>query len=159
VESAGLVPLLSRLAPGVEPVRPLDVAEEVSEAFLGAPLPAPVADAIAEAYRHASAGGPVAVRSSAVAEDLVSASFAGQYQSFLDVGPDGLEQAVRLCWASLWAPGARAYRHAQGSKWPDLAMGVVIQAMVPAERSGRLHTRSHRLPPRPPPRRDGGRTG
>jgi phosphohistidine swiveling domain-containing protein len=141
VEAAGLIPLLSGLTSSVEPIGRLGEAEEVADAFLAAPLPAPVADAIAEAYRHASAGGPVAVRSSAVAEDLLSASFAGQYQSFLDVGPDGLERAVRLCWASLWALGARAYRHAQGFREPDLAMGVVIQAMVPAERSGVIFTR------------------
>ena len=89
---------------------------------------------------YASSGGHVAVRSSAVAEDLGSASFAGQYRSFLGVGADGLERAVRLCWASLWAPGARVYRHATGLDAAELAMGVVIQAMVDAERSGVVFT-------------------
>ncbi len=139
VEEAGLGPSLAALA-NEAPSRLLDAADDVADPFLRAPLPAPVAEAIGQAYQHASAGGLVAVRSSAVAEDLGSASFAGQYRSFLGVGADGLERAVRLCWASLWAPGARAYRHAIGLDGAELAMGVVVQAMVDAERSGVVFT-------------------
>ncbi|MDQ3978368.1 MAG: hypothetical protein M3314_02290, partial [Actinomycetota bacterium] len=140
VDSAVLGPFLAALPTGADPSRLLELAEDVHGPFLEARLPPAVAEAIGQAYQHASAGGVVAVRSSAVAEDLASASFAGQYRSFLGVGQDGLERAVRLCWASLWAPGARAYRHAQGFETSDLAMGVVIQTMVEAERSGVVFT-------------------
>ncbi|HEX2042801.1 MAG TPA: PEP/pyruvate-binding domain-containing protein [Acidimicrobiales bacterium] len=140
VEGADLVPLLEGLPSKAEPTALRGGADGIVGAFLGGPLPAGVSQAIADAYAHAANGGLVAVRSSAVAEDLVSASFAGQYHSFLGVGPDGLERAIRLCWASLWAPGARAYRHAHGFDSSDLAMGIVIQAMVDADRSGVVFT-------------------
>ena len=139
VEEGRLGPSLAALA-SIEPSRLLEVADDVADPFLRAPLPPPVAEAISHPYRHASGGGLVAVRSSAVAEDSGSASFAGQYRSFLRVGPDGLERAVRLCWASLWAPGARVHRQATGFDGTDLAMGVVIQAMVDAEQSGVIFT-------------------
>ncbi|HEX2193285.1 MAG TPA: PEP/pyruvate-binding domain-containing protein [Acidimicrobiales bacterium] len=140
VEQGGLGPWLSALTSRVEPSRLLDAPDDVADPFLRAPLPPYVANAISQAYEHASGGGLVAVRSSAVAEDLASMSFAGQYRSFLAVGPEGLERAVRLCWASLWSPGARVYRHAAGLGAADLAMGVVIQAMVDAEQSGVVFT-------------------
>ena len=111
-------------------------AERVTDTFLRACLPPQVRDAIRSAYEHVSAGGAVAVRSSAIAEDSASASFAGQYRSLLNVGADGVEEAVRLCWASLWTPHARAYRSAIGLADTDVAMGVVVQAMVASEWSG-----------------------
>jgi rifampicin phosphotransferase len=140
VEEAGLGAWLATLASGTEPSHLLDGTDDVAGPFLRAPLPPSVAEAVGHAYEYASSGGQVAVRSSAVAEDLGSASFAGQYRSFLSVGADGLGRAVRLCWASLWAPGARVYRHATGLDAADLAMGVVIQEMVDAERSGVVFT-------------------
>jgi phosphohistidine swiveling domain-containing protein len=105
-----------------------------------APLPAALAEALESVYAHVSGGGPVAVRSSAIAEDLPSASFAGQYVSCLNVDHDGLEQAVRSCWASLWSPGVAAYRSAKGLSGSETAMAVVIQSMVDAEQSGVLFT-------------------
>lgn len=140
ISAAGLEPLLAGLPSAVEPARLAEDAERVERAFLHAPMPPEVRVAVQDAYDQASGGRPVAVRSSATAEDLAAASFAGQYRSFLDVGRAGLERAVRLCWASLWAPGARAYRRAQGLDGLDVAMGVVVQRMVPAERSGVVFT-------------------
>ena len=82
----------------------------------------------------------VAVRSSATAEDLAEASFAGQQDTFLNVTPDELSDALKACWASLWSERAISYRQTQ--KIPDegLAMAVVIQEMCEADVSGVLFT-------------------
>lgn len=136
VEAAELGPLLTALSNGEDEQGTVAAASEVAEAFLRRSLPPAVRDAIRCAYDYVSAGGRVAVRSSAVAEDSATASFAGQYRSLLDVDAGGVEEAVRLCWASLWAPHARAYRRAKGLAAADVAMGVVVQAMIAAEWSG-----------------------
>jgi rifampicin phosphotransferase len=110
---------------------------EVEAAFRDAPLPDEVRDAIAAAWEAVSDGHQVAVRSSATAEDMAASSFAGQYLSILEVeGLDDVEIAVKRVWASLWEAGARAYRRRMRIDNRGLAMGVVIQRMVPALRSG-----------------------
>lgn len=110
---------------------------EVEAAFLDAPLPSTLRDAIAEAWASVSGEGPVAVRSSATAEDLVASSFAGQHLTVLEVnGIDEVEVSVKRVWASLWEAGARAYRRRMRVDNRGLAMAVVIQKMVPALRSG-----------------------
>lgn len=144
VEAGHLAPLLRELAeatlPGLE-----DSEEEmarVDRAFLDAPVPDGVEVAVRDAARELLASGPVAVRSSATAEDTGTASFAGQYRSFLDLNRDDeVLEAVRKCWASLWTPSVRAYRRREGVPEAGLSMGVIIQAMVPAEMSGVLFTR------------------
>lgn len=88
-------------------------------------------------------GGPVAVRSSATVEDLHGSSFAGQYQSFLDVDssdPVDVMGAVRKVWSSLWHPAPTAYRDAFGIDQSDVAMAVVIMAMIPATSAGVVFT-------------------
>ncbi len=82
----------------------------------------------------------VAVRSSATAEDLAEASFAGQQDTFLNVTPDELFDALKACWASLWSERAIAYRQTQGIADEGLAMAVVIQEMCDADVSGVLFT-------------------
>ena len=82
----------------------------------------------------------VAVRSSATAEDLAEASFAGQQDTFLNVGPDELLDALKGCWASLWSERAIAYRRTQGIADEGLAMAVVVQEMCNADVSGVLFT-------------------
>ena len=82
----------------------------------------------------------VAVRSSATAEDLAEASFAGQQDTFLNVTPDELLDALKACWASLWSERAIAYRETQGIANDRLAMAVVIQEMCEADVSGVLFT-------------------
>ncbi|UJW30402.1 pyruvate, water dikinase [Saccharothrix sp. AJ9571] len=94
--------------------------------------------ALLEAYRQLG-GGRVAVRSSATAEDLPDASFAGQQDTFLDVEGDGpLVDAVRECWASLHSDRATAYRAAAGID--DAAMAVVVQRMIDPVVAGVLFT-------------------
>lgn len=136
VVSGDLSALLDRLPPTVDAGDLQADEDRVDDAFLHVALPDEVLKACDAAYEYASAGEAVAVRSSATAEDLSGASFAGQYRSFIGVGLGDLERAVRLCWASLWAPGARAYRHAHDVSSRDVAMGVIVQRLVVAERSG-----------------------
>jgi pyruvate,water dikinase len=98
----------------------------------------PPVEAIGAAYE--SLGGAVAVRSSACAEDSEEASFAGQQETFLEVsGTEEVCARVVDCWASFFSERALFYRSQKGSL-DDLAMAVVVQAMVEAEKSGVLFT-------------------
>lgn len=107
--------------------------------ILGAPLPSRLKDAVGAAYR-ALAGGDgtmpsVAVRSSATAEDLPEASFAGQLETFLNVsGEEALLQACRRCFASLYTDRAISYRKNKGFGQLDIAVSVGVQRMVRADR-------------------------
>ena len=86
--------------------------------------------------------GPVAVRSSATAEDGAVTSFAGQQETILGVtGEAAVLDAITCCWASLDSDRARAYRRRQGISDAGLGMAVVVQQLVPAEVSGVLFTR------------------
>ena len=85
--------------------------------------------------------GPVAVRSSATAEDLPDLSFAGQLDSFLDVsGPDDTLARIIDCWASAWTERAIAYRERNAVPHDDIAVAVIVQRMVAAEASGVMFT-------------------
>ncbi|MFN2520614.1 MAG: PEP/pyruvate-binding domain-containing protein [Candidatus Limnocylindria bacterium] len=104
------------------------------------PVPSEVATAIVAAYRELG-GGRVAVRSSATAEDLPDASFAGQQDTFLNVeGTDAVLDAVRRCWASLWNERAIAYRATHAVDERSLGLAVVVQTMVDAAIAGVLFT-------------------
>src|SRR6058998_293469 len=104
------------------------------------PVPAGIADAVREAHR--ALGAPaVAVRSSATAEDLPDASFAGQQDTVLGVlGEDAVLDAVRKCWASLWNDRAVAYRQTHDVPARGLRLAVVVQRMVEAQSAGVLFT-------------------
>ena len=110
--------------------------ESLRARIAAAPLPDDLSAAILAAYQRLGVE-RVAVRSSGTAEDLATASFAGQHDTFLNVaGPDALLSAVRACWASLWAPRAVAYRQQRGWDAASLALAVIVQAMVPAVVAG-----------------------
>jgi phosphohistidine swiveling domain-containing protein len=84
---------------------------------------------------------PLAVRSSATAEDLPDASFAGQQDTFLNVdGYAEVLEAVKGCWASLWTARAIGYRARRGIGMEGLSLAVVVQVLVPAEAAGILFT-------------------
>ena len=122
-------------AADVDPRDPSDARARLTSK----PVPPEIASAIRDAYR--ALGGPVAVRSSATAEDLPEASFAGQQDTFLDVeGEDALLDAVRRCWASLWNERAVAYRATREVDEEALRLAVVVQRMVPATIAGVLFT-------------------
>ena len=82
----------------------------------------------------------VAVRSSATAEDLPDASFAGQQETFLNVRSDNLVDRVKECWASLFSQRAIYYRNRQGFSHSNVDIAVVVQQMVDAEKSGVMFT-------------------
>lgn len=77
-----------------------------------------------------------AVRSSATAEDLIDASFAGQHATYYYVTIDNLLLMVMKCWASLWSDEAWSYRVSKGIDHPDVNMAVVVQRMVQSDSSG-----------------------
>jgi pyruvate,water dikinase len=101
------------------------------------PLPGDVETAIREAYAAMGDKVPVAVRSSATAEDLPDASFAGQQDTYLWViGADDVVGRVRDCWASLYTTRAVAYREKNGILHAEVLMGVGVQKMVNARAAG-----------------------
>ncbi len=105
-----------------------------------APMPEDIAAAITAAYRELGAGA-VAVRSSATAEDLAQASFAGQQESYLNIdGAANVVRAVQDCWASLFEARAIHYRAGAGFGQLDVGIAVVVQRMVQSERSGVMFT-------------------
>ena len=115
---------------------PDDDVERRRAVLAQAVYPAGLEQAIIAAYRRLGAG-PVAVRSSAVEEDLPAASFAGQQDTFLDVcGERELLAAISRCWASLWSDRAVAYRREHGRTPGEPQMAVVIQTMVHCDVSG-----------------------
>src|SRR5215467_11838120 len=104
-------------------------------------MPADVQLAVLQAWRELGTGHAYAVRSSATAEDLPSASFAGQQDTFLNVrGEEKLLDAVRRCWASLFTDRAIAYRATHGFGHRAVFLAVVVQRMVVPEASGILFT-------------------
>ncbi|MBC9932045.1 phosphoenolpyruvate synthase [Chitinophaga qingshengii] len=101
--------------------------------ILRAVLPEELKIAITEAYRQLGKGGalPVAVRSSATAEDMPEASFAGQHESYLNIcGEEAVLQAVQRCFASLYTDRAIKYREDKGFEHSKIALSAGIQLMV-----------------------------
>ena len=115
----------------------------ISGFFADAAIPEEIAKAIRDSYlaldiSHLT---PVAVRSSATAEDLPEASFAGQQETFLNIrGEEALLDAIKKCWASLWTARAIAYRIKNNIDQNAVALAVVVQEMVDAQAAGILFT-------------------
>jgi len=115
-------------------------AARIRERIMAAEMPATIAAEIREAYR-ALGDGAVAVRSSATAEDLPEASFAGQQSTFLNVvGEDNVVRAVQACWASLFEGRAIFYREEAGYDHLKVGLAVPVQRMVQSEKSGVMFT-------------------
>jgi phosphohistidine swiveling domain-containing protein len=117
-------------------------AAEATRATLGqAPLPPAVAHAVLAAWRDMGTEAAWAVRSSATAEDLPDASFAGQQDTYLNIrGAEALLDAVRRCWVSLFTDRAVLYRARNGFGHRGVKLSVVVQRMVMPEVSGILFT-------------------
>ncbi|WP_152361403.1 PEP/pyruvate-binding domain-containing protein [Microlunatus speluncae] len=116
-------------------------ADKIATLFAEAPIPVDLNEAIIAGYHGLGDGVRVAVRSSATAEDLAEASFAGQQDTYLNIrGDDALLDAVRRCWASLWTARAIAYRARQGIDPADVSLAVVVQEMIESEASGVMFT-------------------
>src|SRR4051812_20464861 len=118
-----------------------DRAAAIRERIEQAAVPKDIARAIEQAVVDLGEKQPLAVRSSATAEDLPFASFAGQQGTYLNiVGPARAIDAVRRCWASLWTERAVVYRHNQSIDQHTVRLAVVIQKMVDASVAGVLFT-------------------
>jgi rifampicin phosphotransferase len=138
---AGLEVMLDEKAKS--PADDASLAEAARTCLLAAAMSASVAEAITGAYHILGSGEPipVAVRSSATAEDLPFASFAGQQDTYLNVvGIEAVLEAVRNCWASLWTDRAVSYRASLGIDQRSVQLAVVVQRQIEAEVAGVLFT-------------------
>ncbi len=120
-----------------------DASEKIRGLFTNAPIPPELGQAVSTAYELLKAKGQesVAVRSSATAEDLEDASFAGQQDTYLNIrGEEAVLNAVRSCWGSLWTARAMGYRAEKKIPFEGLALAVVVQQMVLSETAGIMFT-------------------
>lgn len=116
------------------------VASQIKDLISEAPMPPEISDEIKQAYKKLGKG-LVAVRSSATAEDMPDASFAGQQRTFLNVqGEKEVVRAVQDCWASLFEPRAIFYRYQYGYDHFKVKIAVPVQRMVQSDVSGVILT-------------------
>lgn len=119
----------------------LNEAEHFRGKIKSGKFPEQLENAIREKYFNLRNNTRVAVRSSATAEDLPDASFAGQQETYLNVqGIESVLNGVRNCYASLWGNRAVSYRFHQGYDQTSVSIAVVIQEMIESEKSGVLFT-------------------
>jgi pyruvate,water dikinase len=115
-------------------------AERAEDLIRETEMPDETREAILDAYDAFEDDASVAVRSSATAEDLPDASFAGQQETYLNVDRSRLLDRVQDCWASLFTQRAISYREEQGYVHADVDIAVVVQRMVDAAKSGVMFT-------------------
>ncbi|MBN1357288.1 phosphoenolpyruvate synthase [Candidatus Bathyarchaeota archaeon] len=121
-------------------------SKKIRELIEKTPIPPKIAKSIREAYRELNKrfnlkATFVAVRSSATAEDLPDASFAGQQETYLNVkGPDELLEKVVKCWSSLFTPRAIFYRNEKGFAHEKVFISVGVQKMVNSRAAGVMFT-------------------
>lgn len=143
LSGAALEPVLAALseadAAGLD--RLSEIATRARSLVLDSGVPAGIAESVRLAYGELGDNVAVAVRSSATAEDLPFASFAGQQDTFLNVvGVNAVLDAVSRCWASLWTDRAVAYRTTNGIDHATVALAVVVQEMVDSTTAGVMFT-------------------
>jgi len=120
-------------------------SDEIRKYVEELPVPKEIEKAVSGAYRElckkvGKKTVAVAVRSSATAEDLPGASFAGQQDTFLNVYEKGLLKSVKRCWSSLFTPRAIFYRVEKGFSHSDVLISVAVQEMVFAKAAGVMFT-------------------
>lgn len=143
VTGNGIQPRILEALQGLDPTS-AEALEAVSQRFASffaaGQIPPEIASAICQSYAELGKP-PVAVRSSATAEDLPEASFAGQQETYLNIrGEEALLEAVKKCWASLWTARAIAYRLKNGIDQETVALAVAVQELVSADAAGILFT-------------------
>ncbi len=142
LEESGLTSEIREELRELEDGKVAEVGRRIRERIVEEELPGQVSEAIRDAYRelsqrHGEARTDVAVRSSATAEDLPEASFAGQQESFLNVaGEDEVLDACLRCYASLFTDRAITYREEQGFDHMDVALSAGVQKMVRSDTGG-----------------------
>ena len=143
LQETGIQPRMEQLLSGLDVndgARLQQVSKEIKQLITEAAMPGEVAPQIARCYREMGEG-LVAVRSSATAEDLAEASFAGQQSTYLNVvGEREVVAAVQDCWASLFEARAIFYRAQNDFEHLKVGIAVVVQRMVQSERSGVMFT-------------------
>ena len=156
--------ILAAVAPVAadQPATLEEASRQIGQLFARSVMPDDIAGAIRRAYKEfptinkespsinraptmnrGATGGdlPVAVRSSATAEDLPEMSFAGQQETYLNMHGEAMVlDAVKRCWASLWTARAIGYRARQGIAQEDVSLAVVVQELVSADAAGILFT-------------------
>lgn len=118
-----------------------EMSKEIREVIMAVQIPSDVVEAVAHYLSRFGNEHAYAVRSSATAEDLPYASFAGQQDTYLNIiGKEAILQHVRKCWASLFTERAVMYRMKNGFEHNQVSICVVVQKMVFPEASGILFT-------------------
>jgi pyruvate,water dikinase len=152
IEATGLFPVIQNILDQMDVSDPADVADrsaEIRDHIMNQPMPESLSAEITSSYGRLGhmmnlddpSSTPVAIRSSATAEDLPTASFAGQQDTYLNIrGEQALLDHVRSCWASLWTARAVTYRAKQGFDHQKVYVSVVVQAMINSDVSGVLFT-------------------
>ncbi|RLI27167.1 MAG: phosphoenolpyruvate synthase, partial [Candidatus Hecatellales archaeon] len=151
VEETGLQEKIFKLIreSGIKPSSPeayTTVSEKIRKLVEDTPMPEYLKKEILEAYRRLSKSLGlknvlVAVRSSATAEDLPDASFAGQHETYLNVsGEENLLKSVQKCWSSLYTPRAIFYREQKGFEHGKVYISVAVQKMVNSRVAGVMFT-------------------
>lgn len=129
-KAAGLADAVRALPYG-DPGALRDAADKLKASLASLPLPDGLAGEVQDRLRSFPDGAAFSVRSSSTMEDLASAAFAGQHDTFLNcVGSDAVLDKIKACFLSLWGDRAIAYRHRQGFGHLDACMAVVVQRMV-----------------------------
>ncbi len=125
------------------PSSAFDAADSITELLDATPTPKGLNEAIKQRVNESSGG--LAVRSSATAEDLEGASFAGMYDTFLDpTDAESVLRRVRDVWASYYTRRAISYRQRQGIPHDAGSMGVLVMELVNADAGGVVFTRDPR---------------
>jgi pyruvate,water dikinase len=149
IEATGTADKIYKILGGIDlkdPSQGQDASDKIRKLIESTPIPDDMKNEIIQSYKELSkrvgaAEVSVAVRSSATAEDLPDASFAGQQETYLNVkGTEDLLDKVRKCWSSLFTPRAIFYRVEKGFKQESVLISVAVQKMVNAKSAGVLFT-------------------
>ncbi|RLG04981.1 MAG: phosphoenolpyruvate synthase [Thaumarchaeota archaeon] len=133
-------------ATAAKPEDYMEASRRIRELIEKTPMPKEIEEAIRKSYRELSkrvgkTEEYVAVRSSATAEDLPGASFAGQQETYLNVkGENDVVEKVQKCWSSLFTPRAIFYREQKGFEHEKVLISVAVQKMVNAKAAGVIFT-------------------
>jgi len=142
IDESGLKEEIYSMLQGIDLTNKFDLdtfSAEIREMIISEKMPEDMEKEIIHAYKKLDKF--VAVRSSATAEDLPEASFAGQHDTYLNVnGKDEIIKAVKNCWASLFSSRAISYREAKGFNHEDIKIAVIIQNMIDSDKAGVMFT-------------------
>jgi len=138
-KESGIYPLIEKLLNAANGKEETKILNEISQIILLKPFPKSLEESIKNIF--ADDNSAYAVRSSGSKEDLHGASFAGQYTSILNVrGSEAIIKAVRECWTSLFANRVFTYSKNKKIDFSEMALSVIIQQMIPSEKSGVVFT-------------------